>query len=57
MKYGSDLVNEEKYLGLEVPSVLMPQDSNIILNTQHPLFSKIEIEDVMLLEPDNRLLK
>lgn len=57
LTFGTNLVTNEQYLGFEVPSVLMPLDYNIILNTQHPLFTKITIEEITVLEPDTRLLK
>lgn len=53
-KFGTELVNNEKYLGLEVPSVLMPLDYNVVLNAQHPLFVKLKIESIERIDPDER---
>lgn len=56
-QFGADLVNDEAFLGLEVPSVLMPPDYNIVLNTGHSKFAGIKIIAMERLYPDQRLLK
>lgn len=37
---GSDWYQQKKTLLLEVPSVLVPQEKNFIINTRHPDFEK-----------------
>jgi len=54
--YGDALLKEGKCLGIEVPSVVMPIETNIVLNVHHPSFSDVQILSVTLLEPDARLL-
>lgn len=39
-KVGHAWYHDKKYLCMEVPSVLVPQEYNIIINTQHPHFAK-----------------
>jgi RES domain-containing protein len=41
---------------LEVPSVVVPHESNYILNPKHPDFSSLEIGDPISLETDPRLV-
>ena len=55
--FGRRLVEEKKLFAMEVPSVLMPAESNLVLNTSHPLFSKVEVVSVEVLEMDRRLLR
>lgn len=54
--FGNTLLNDGKWLGIEVPSVVMPIETNIVLNVHHPSFSGVKILSVSLLEPDARLL-
>ena len=41
---------------LEVPSVIVPHESNFILNPSHPDFGSLEIGDPIELETDPRLI-
>ena len=41
---------------LEVPSVIVPHESNFILNPKHPAFSSLEIGSSIDLEIDQRLI-
>ena len=41
---------------LEVPSVIVPHESNYILNPKHPDFSSIQIGDPIDLDIDQRLV-
>jgi RES domain-containing protein len=54
--YGASFLNKGKWLGIEVPSVVMPLETIIVLDTTHPLFAQIKIVSVSLLKPDKRLL-
>jgi len=40
---------------LEVPSVVVPHESNFVLNPGHPDFGSLEIGDPIMLETDPRL--
>lgn len=42
-------------LALEVPSVLLPQESNVLINPDHPDFEYISVEGPFLFEVDPRL--
>ncbi|MCU0403799.1 MAG: RES family NAD+ phosphorylase [Chitinophagaceae bacterium] len=54
--YGGSFFNKGKWLGIEVPSVILPIETNIILDTTHPLFLQTKILSVSLIKPDTRLL-
>ena len=41
---GDDWVKSEATIALAVPSVLAPQESNIVLNNEHPDFAHLQIE-------------
>lgn len=54
---GSNWYKSQKSLILEVPSAIIPQESNFVINTQHPDFlKKIAISRVEDYFWDNRLL-
>lgn len=54
---GDRHLREGRYLGLKVPSAVMPSQCNIVLNPQHPSFGKcVRVEKVSPLELDRRLL-
>lgn len=54
---GSKWYQQQKSLILEVPSAVIPQEKNFILNTEHPLFrSAINISNSEDFFWDNRLL-
>jgi RES domain-containing protein len=55
-QYVADMIASGQWLGIEMPSVLLPIDYNIILNVHHPLFQQLVIEDVCELKPGKRLL-
>jgi RES domain-containing protein len=43
MRYGSAWVRRGRHAVLEVPSAIVPSESNLLLNPLHPDFSKIRI--------------
>lgn len=54
---GSDWYSTSKKLVLEIPSAIIPQESNYIINSKHELFSsKVTIENIEGYFWDNRLL-
>lgn len=52
---GVDWVRANKFVGLRVPSAVVVQESNVLLNPAHPDFSHIHWEDVGLFQWDSRL--
>ncbi len=52
---GSEWAQEHASVGLIVPSVLVPIETNILLNPQHPDFSTIIIRDPISMNLDLRL--
>jgi RES domain-containing protein len=50
-------VLQARHLALKVPSVLVPDNYNIILNPLHPLFAKVKVVAVSNVSFDQRLIK
>jgi RES domain-containing protein len=55
--FGNQFINEGKALVLKVPSVLVPNESNFLLNPEHPDFKKVRILVQSKVKFDERLLK
>ena len=53
---GDQFLLAASHLGLIVPSAVMPEASNIILNPNHPAFAVVTINVVRSFEFDSRLL-
>ena len=53
---GEDFLNEKQSLCLQVPSAIVPQEHNFLLNPLHPDFRKVKIVGSELLELDKRLI-
>lgn len=47
----------QKHLALQLPSVIIPSESNFILNPLHPNFKKIRIKEVAAFTFDRRIKK
>ena len=54
-KYGSDWYKKNKSSLLKVQSAVLPTDSNFILNTMHPDFSKIKFSKSKIIPLDPRV--
>lgn len=54
-RFGNEWVESMRSCILEVPSVIVPHESNFILNPNHPAFKSIEIGDPIGLDVDERL--
>lgn len=54
-KLGSAWYQSRKTLCLQVPSILVPKESNMVIHTLHPHFSALRILDVEDFELDDRL--
>jgi len=55
--YGSIWIQKAKTLALKVPSAVLPNESNILINPNHKHFSKIKIMSKRILDIDPRILK
>lgn len=53
---GDQFLLSTKYLGMIVPSAVMPEAFNVMLNPNHPAFSAVTITVVRTFEFDSRLL-
>lgn len=54
---GSDWYQELKYLVMKVPSSIIPNEFNYLINTKHPDFTtKVKIKEVEVYQWDDRLL-
>lgn len=54
---GSRWIESKKSLALRVPSVIVPEESNILLNPLHPDFDSLEISKPEVFTFDRRLLR
>ena len=54
---GEDFLKENQSFCLEVPSAIVSQENNFLLNPLHPDFKKVKILSTELLELDKRLFK
>lgn len=56
-KMGDDWYDGQKKLMLKVPSSVLPENFNIVINTTHNDFQKVKLIDAVDYEPDERLEK
>lgn len=56
-KIGDQFIQENKYCLLKVPSAVTKGDFNILLNPNHPDFSKIKIKSIDSFPFDQRIFK
>jgi len=54
---GDSFIREGKFFALKLPSAIMPEDFNYLLNPNHPDASSIKIVFKRLVQIDDRLLK
>ena len=54
---GDVFLTRKEYLTLEVPSVILPDEMNFILNPEHLSFEQVEIISTKTLEIGKRVLK
>ena len=55
-KMGDDFVKAEQFLLMRVPSAIIIDEYNFLMNVQHPLASQIQILEVRSFEFDERLI-
>ncbi|MDD4192087.1 MAG: RES family NAD+ phosphorylase [Mangrovibacterium sp.] len=53
---GDQFVSDHKFTVLKVPSVIVPQEFNYLINTDHPDFVKIQIKKIEPFLFDSRIL-
>lgn len=53
---GDQFVQKNLFLGLQLPSAIMPEDNNVLLNPNHKDFGKIKIVYKRTIPIDSRLL-
>ncbi len=54
---GDNFIQSGKYMAMAVPSVLMMEEYNILLNPRHADFGKVKIKSERALQMDERLVK
>lgn len=54
---GDSWYDQQKSLLLKIPSSVLPENFNIVINTTHMDFKKVKLLDVVDYEPDERLEK
>ena len=54
--YGSTWLKNNKTLGLAVPSAVLTNENNILINPRHPQFSQLKIIKTSVLDLDSRVL-
>lgn len=54
---GDSWYDQQKSLLLKIPSSVLPENYNIVINTTHMDFKKVKLIDVVDYEPDERLEK
>ena len=52
---GNDWYNRCKHLCLRVPSAVVPENRNIVINTLHPAYESIRLLETLDFVPDERL--
>jgi RES domain-containing protein len=54
---GDRLIRQGKYLSIQFPSALLPEDKVILLNPRHPKFHLVKVEYQRVLDISERLYK
>jgi RES domain-containing protein len=55
--YGNAFISENKFFALKLPSAIMPEENNLLLNPNHPDFKKVKVEYKRTIPIDERLLR
>ncbi len=50
-------INDEKYVGIKVPSIIIPNEQNLLINPLHPKFNKVKLINIEPFSFDARLIK
>ena len=54
---GNEFLKNKKSLLLKVPSAIIPEESNVLINPAHPDFKRVKIIKAALFQYDTRLFK
>ena len=54
---GDNFIQQNEYLALKLPSVIMPEESNYLLNPKHQLFNQIKTLYIRTIPIDERLVR
>ncbi len=54
---GDEFITSASSLLLSIPSAIIPEENNILINPKHPHFSKVKIREVKQFRFDARLFK
>jgi len=54
---GDEFIKENKFLALKIPSAIMPEENNYLLNPAHPDFKKVSIDYTRTIPIDERFLR
>ncbi|WP_378187276.1 RES family NAD+ phosphorylase [Aquimarina sp. W85] len=52
-----DWINQQKFVGFKVPSIIIPKEQNLLINPNHPNFKSVKIVEIEPFNFDSRLLK
>lgn len=52
---GDEFLDKNEYLALKVPSAVVPQENNYILNPNHPSYSSVKVTNIERFTFDDRL--
>jgi RES domain-containing protein len=55
--FGAEWLNSKESIALEVPSIVIPLERNLILNLAHPRFSEVKAVDIVPFFFDPRIFK
>jgi len=55
--FGDSFIKDNKFLALKIPSAIMHEESNYLLNPNHPNFSQVEVVSKRTIPIDERLLR
>lgn len=54
-KFGDLMLLENRHLGFRLPSAIVPEEFNVILNPKHPTINEVQIVDISDFPFDERL--
>ncbi len=54
---GDEFIRENRFLALKIPSAIMPEENNYLLNPGHPDFKKVTVVYTRIIPIDERFLK
>jgi RES domain-containing protein len=56
-KIGDNFIREGRFLAMKLPSAIMPEENNILVNPNHPEFENAHVVYVRAIPIDKRFLK